>query len=133
MQTHVQLGKYDSSLKVLDVGLVDFPQSIQELENCTAAAMRECADADGQLASTTFFLSRTDADFLDISCSKNGTILILSDRISPTSRSTWSRLFRTKSVFSMKLDQQAAEKVIGDYFTLSRDDFENAYQRYLTR
>jgi hypothetical protein len=130
---YLQLGRYTPHLQVTDVGPIDFTQALKELDNCFAAAGVNYADAETHLAATTLFVSRTDADFLDISCPGNNTVLILSDRVCSTRQSVWHRwLFRTKSVFSMEIDKSTAQKVISDYFTLSREDFEQTYQRYLT-
>lgn len=129
---YLRLGRYNPELQVIDVGPIDFKQALQELENCFTASALNYPDAAARLSATTFFLSRTKADFLDISHSGNSTISILSDLICSNRRSVWSALFfRTKSTFSMEVDKATAQKILGDYFKLSREDFELIYQRDL--
>jgi hypothetical protein len=87
--------------------------------------------AEDALEATGFGLSRSDVDFLEVSCSGLDSIAFHSDRLSYDS--SFARLFAGDRHYWITVDRASAAEVVRDYFRLERNDFEATYRRYLAR
>lgn len=125
MQNRVNLYRFDMNLKVVDDGPCDCASALAMLVACSGRDAATFASAEAALSETSFGLSRSDRDFIEISMDGKGTVSIHSDRLHFPS--WFSETFGLKRRFSIEGDSGLAKQVIQDYFRMDRLQFERAY------
>jgi len=83
------------------------------------------------MVATSFGLSKSKEDFIEISCNGKNTVSIHSDCLCYPS--SLNKAFSSKRHFFIKGDKDKGMEVIQDYFSLDRQQFEAKYKAFLTR
>ncbi|ATC64083.1 hypothetical protein CMV30_09025 [Nibricoccus aquaticus] len=127
----MKIYKQDRSLSLVELGDCDEQRALSELRTVYDAGLKTYVSGEESLEKTTFGLSRSDQDFLEIMCAGHDAIEFHSDRL--CFQSSFSRLFSAKRRFAIPADRPTADKVVCDYFRKTRDEFEATYAKFITR
>ncbi len=127
----MDLYRFDRDLHVLEQGSCDCDVSLETFEQCYANGFASYGSGEDAVAATSFGLSRSQTDFIEISCHGQDSITIHSDRICYPSR--LSKTFALKQHFDIKVNRTGAREVIRDYFNMEREAFEHKYAHFLVR
>jgi hypothetical protein len=127
----MNLYRQDQSLSIVELGNCDESRALHELKSAYQAGLCTYISAEEAIEKTGFGLSRSDKDFLEVSCSGPDSIVFHSDRL--VLPSMIARLLSPKIHFRITVSRTRADEVIRDYFQMPRDKFEATYQEFITR
>ncbi|MBN1910913.1 MAG: hypothetical protein JW818_14300 [Pirellulales bacterium] len=122
---------FDRELNVIELGKGDCSTALERFEQCYLNGQTTYEYGEEAIAATTFGISRSDEDYLEISCHGMDQVTLSSDRLCYPS--LLSRLFSLKKQLSIDTNKETAKAVISDYFTMQREAFEEKYSGYLCR
>ena len=121
----MELYKYNSNLKSVLQGPIELKGAIAELKAIASKGGDVFDDETKAIPETSFTLSRSDSDWLEIATHSEGEIYFSSDR-KIFDLSWFKKLFASPSLqFQSSVEQ--AHYVISDYYSLSRAEFESKY------
>ncbi len=127
----MDLYRFDRDLHVLEQGPCDRDAALEIFEQCYGKGCASYNSGEDAVAATSFGLSKSETDFIEISCHGPDSVTVHSDRICYPSRP--SRYFALKQHFNIKVDKTGAREVITDYFNMEREAFEHKYANFLVR
>ncbi len=127
----MDLYHFDRDLHIVEQGQCDCAAAQETFEQCYANGCASYDSGEDAVAATSFGLSRSREDFIEISCHGHDFVTIQSDRICYPSR--MSRYFALKQHFHIQVDKLRAREVIRDYFSMERQAFEAKYDDFLGR
>ena len=120
----LNLYRFDKNCEIVEKGAADLQAALTILRDCVSASRQSYEWGEEAIAATNFGLARTDENFLEIACNGPDQIAFHSDLLHA---SFWGRLLG-KGHLEWECDQISAERVVADYFDLSRPDFESKYR-----
>ncbi len=128
----MNLYRFDSHLHIVEQGQCNRDTALEAFERCY---MNGCAaahaSAEEAYAATSFGLSRSQADFIEISCHGQDCVTVHSDRLCYPSR--LRRYLALKRCLFVKGDKVMGARIIRDYFAIRRPAFEARYAEFLRR
>jgi hypothetical protein len=124
----VALYRVNAQLETLDLGECDYPRALEVFEECYRHGL-QVTSGEEAMSRSTFGLSRSDEDFIEVSCNGPDSVSVHSDRICyPTA---WSRLLAFRRRYWITGVKDDGIEVIRSFFEESRVDFERRYARFL--
>ncbi len=127
----MDLYRFDRNLHIAEQGQCDCDSALETFEQFYANGCASYNSGEDAVAATSFGLSRSQTDFIEISCHGQDSIAIHSDRICYPSR--LSRYFALNRHFDIKAGMTRAKEVISDYFNMKREAFEAKYANFRVR
>lgn len=127
----MKIYKYDQTLSLVELGDCDESRALAELECVYRTGLSSYGTGEEALEKSGFGLYRSERDFLEVSCSGHDAVAFHSDRLHYPSR--LARLFSVKGRFGISVSRTRSDQVIRDYFGMSRETFEAAYQSFISR
>ncbi len=121
----MNLYRFDSHLHIIEQGQCDCDAALETFERCYVDGCASYDSAEDAYAATSFGLSRSRTDFIEISCHGRDSVTVHSDRLCYPSR--LSRYFGLKQHLYIKGDKTLGAEIIRDYFTMERQAFEAKY------
>jgi hypothetical protein len=133
MEVKIMIGLYrfDSNLQIVEQGECDCDTALRALEQCDQKSLCTYKSGEEAIEATSFGLSKSKNDFIEISCNGSNTLSIHSDRLCYPS--SLQKAFSLKHHFFIKGDKDKGMEVIRDYFSLDRLQFEDKYKAFLSR
>ena len=128
----VNCHRFNQKLKIMDEGSCSIEHAFEILSECSTNASQHYEYGEAAIAATSFGLSRSGQDFIEIGFDAPDKMRIHSDRLHYPP-GFLSRLFSTKGHFWIKGTKDYATSVIRDYFNLPRGEFEARYATFLRR
>ena len=127
----MNLYRFDGDLHILDKGENDCAAALEVYEDCYENGLKSYGSGEEAMSSTSLGLSRSDKDFIEISCHGHQSMTVYSDRLHYPS--WWSRTFGWKRHMLIKGDKTDGEIIIRDFFGLERQEFEAKYADFFCR
>jgi len=127
----MNLYRFDSHLHIIEQGQSDCNAALEIFERCYVDGCASYDSAEVAYAATSFGLSRSPTDFIEIACHGHDSVTVHSDRLCYPSR--LSRYFGLKQHLNIKGDKTLGAKIIRDYFSMDRQTFEGKYSEFLCR
>ncbi len=127
----MDLYRFDRNLHVVEMGHCDCKTALATFEQCYENGFASYDSGEDALADTSFGLSRSEKDFIEISCHGKDSVTVHSDRLCYPSR--LSKTLAVNHHFFIKADKKMALEIIRNYFDLERDAFETEYKNFLCR
>lgn len=127
----MNLYHFDRDFHIVEQGQCDSDGALETFEQCQLNGCASYHSGEDAIVATSFGLSRSRVDFIEISCHGQDFVTIHSDRLSYPS--SLSRYFALKQHFNIKVDKTKAREVIRDYFNMEREAFEAKYSDFLSR
>jgi hypothetical protein len=112
-------------------GACDIDNALAELEACYSRGLLHYEHAEEAIEKTSFGLSKTKEDFIEITCNGRDNVSIHSDRLHYSSR--FVRMLALKGHYSICGPKAFAATVIRDYSEMDRKSFELKYSSYASR
>ena len=122
---------FDRDLHVVEQGQVDCDAALETFERCYVNGCTPYDSSEDAVVATSFCLSSSRKDFIELSCHGEDSVTVHSDRLYYPSR--LSRYFALNKHFDIKVDKTRAMEVIRDYFCMERQAFETKYADFLCR
>lgn len=127
----VSLYRFEHNLEIVEKGECDCGQALALLDECYSKDLHTFNSSEDAASATSFGLSKSDEDFIEISCDGNGNVSVHSDRIHYPS---WiSKRMSLKNHLYIKGEKESATRVIRDFYQLERQAFEEKYAKHLCR
>jgi len=127
----MDLYRFDRNLHVAEQGQCDCDAALATFERCYENGFRSYGSGEDAMVATSFGLSRSGADFIEISCHGQESVTVHSDRLCYPS---WlSRTFSLRNHFFIKGGKAKGMEIIRDYFSRERQGFEAKYADFLCR
>ena len=127
----MDLYRYDRNLRIVGKGQCECASALVVYEECFENGLKSYDSGEEAMSSTSFGLSKSYKDFIELSCHGYDSITVHSDRLHYPS---WlSKTFGLKHHFFIKGDKTKGKEIIQDYFGLTRQDFESKYADFLCR
>jgi hypothetical protein len=127
----MRLYRFDRNLHVVEQGQCDCQTGLETFERCYENGLISYDSGENGMAATSFGLSRSRTDFIEISCHGQDKVTVHSDRLSYPSQ--MSKTFGLKRHFFMKGDKTKGIEIIQAYFNMERQAFEAKYAYFLCR
>jgi hypothetical protein len=127
----IGLYRFDSNLQIVEQGECDCDAALRTFEQCDQKSLCTYKSGEEAIAATSFGLSKSKDDFIEISCNGSNTVSIHSDRLCYPS--SLNKAFSLKHHFFIQGDKDKGMEVIRDYFSLDRLQFEDKYKAFLSR
>lgn len=127
----MDLYRLDRNLHIVKTGPCDCASALVVYEECFENSLKSYGSGEEALSSTSFGLSRSNEDFIELSCHGYNSITAYSDRLYYPSR--LAKIFGSKHHFSIKGDKTKGKEIIQDFFGLTRQEFEDKYANFLCR
>ncbi len=127
----VDLYGFDRTLHVVKMGQCECDTALVTFEQCYGNGLSSYDSGEDALAATSFGLSRSEKDFIEISCHGLESVTVHSDRLCYPSR--LGKTFGLKRHFFIKADKSRAVEIIHNYFSMERQAFEAKYANSLCR
>jgi hypothetical protein len=127
----MRLYRFDRTLKVIELGQCDCEAALGAFEQCYDNGLTVYGSGEDAVAATSFGLSRSPTDFIEISCHGKDQVTVYSDRLCYPSR--LSKTFGLKHHLFIKVNQGKGAEVIRDYFGMDRQAFETKFKGALCR
>ena len=124
--------KFDDDCKLIDAIQVDLEQTLVFLDEYLDRADDKYTYAEEAMAATSFCISRSESDFLQINCDGKNSISFQSDRLE-FDMHFLLRLFCNNTTMFLEGNNDFSIKVITDYFNLPRQSFEKKYSHSYQR
>ena len=125
------LYRFDNNLHIVEQGECDCAMALKTLEQCYQNGLASYRSGEEAMVAASLGLSRSKADFIEVSCNGKDAVSVHSDRLSYPS--PLKKVFSSKHHFFIKGDKDKGIEVIRDYFTLDRQQFEAKYEAFLSR
>ena len=77
----INLYRFDHNLDIVEKGECDCAQAYALLDECHGKELRSFNSSEVAASTTSFGLSKSDEEFIEISCDGNGIVSVHSDRI----------------------------------------------------
>lgn len=127
----MDLYRYDRNLRIVGKGQCDCVSALVVYEECFENGLKSYDSGEEAISSTSFGLSKSNKDFIELSCHGCDSIAVNSDRLHYPS---WlSKTFGLKHHFFIKGDKTKGKEIIQDYFGLTRQEFEGKYADFQCR
>ena len=127
----MDLYRFDRDLHVVEQGQCDCDAALETFERCYLNGRASYDSGEDAVVATSFGLSRSRQDFIELSCHGEDSVTVHSDRLYYPS---WlSRYFGLKHHFYIKGDKARGTEIIRDYFSMERQAFEAKYADFLCR
>ena len=127
----IGLYRFDSNLQIVEQGECDCDTALRTFEQCDQNSLCTYKSGEEAMAATSFGLSKSKDDFIEISCNGSNAVSIHSDRLCYPS--SLNKAFSSKHHFFIQGDRDKGMEVIRDYFSLDRLQFEDKYKAFLSR
>ena len=127
----MDLYRFDRNLRIVGQGQCDCDAALATFEQCYGNGFASYDSGEDAMAATSFGLSRSQTDFIEISCHGQNSVTVHSDRLCYPSR--LSKTFSLKHHFFIKGDKTKGVEIIRDYFNMERQAFEAKYAYFLCR
>jgi hypothetical protein len=127
----IGLYRFDNNLHIVEQGECDRDTALYTFEQCYENSFSSNRSGEEAMVATSFGLSKSKEDFIEISCNGKDVVSIHSDRLCYTS--LLNKAFSSKHHFSIKGDKDKGMEVIRDYFRLDRQQFEAKHEAFLSR
>ena len=127
----MDLYRFDRNLHVVEMGQCDCKTALATFEQCYLNGFTSYASGEEAMAATSFGLSRSRADFIELSCHGQDSVTVHSDRLCYPFR--LGKYLSLKHSFYIKADKAMGAKIIRDYFSMDRQAFEAKYADFLRR
>lgn len=127
----MDLYRFDRNLHIVEQGQCDCDAALETFEQCYKNGCTSYDSGENAYAATTFGLSRSQTDFIEISCNGHNSILVCSDRLCYPSQ--FKKIFSLKHSFHIKSDKAKGAEIIREYFSMERQQFEAKYADSLCR
>jgi hypothetical protein len=127
----VDLYRFDPDLHVVEQGMCDLNAALDTFEQCYLNGCASFDSGEEAYATTSFGLSRSRTDFIELSCHGYDSVAVHSDRVCHPSR--LSKYFGLKRHFYIKGKKAMGTEIIRDYFSMERQEFEAKYAHFLCR
>jgi hypothetical protein len=127
----MNLYRFDRSLHVVEKGQCDYDAALVVYEECYENGLKSYHSGEEAMSFTSFGLSRSDKDFIELSCNGYDSVSVHSDRLHYPSR--MSKFLGTKGHLFIKGDKNKGREIIRDFFDLERQEFESKYSDFLCR
>jgi len=127
----MDLYRFDRDLHVIEKGQCDLDAVLETFEQCYLNGFASYDSGEDAYAATSFGLSRSRTDFIELSCHGHDSMTVHSDRLCYPSR--LSKYFGLKHSFYIKGDKAMGVEIMRDYFSLGRQTFEDKYADFLCR
>ena len=124
--------KFDDDCKLIDAIQIDLEQALVFLDEYLERADEKYTYGEEAMAATSFCISRSESDFLQINCDGKNSISFHSDRLE-FDMNFLLRLFCKKTVMILEGNIDYSVKIITDFFNLSRQCFEKKYSHSYQR
>jgi len=127
----MDLYRFGRDLHVVEQGQCDCDAALETFERCYLNGRASYDSGEDAVVATSFGLSRSRQDFIELSCHGEDSVTVHSDRLYYPS---WlSRYFGLKHHFYIKGDKARGTEIIRDYFSMERQAFEAKYADFLCR
>jgi hypothetical protein len=127
----MDLYRFDRNLHIVEKNECDSNAAFETFEQCYLNGCVSYDSAEDAYVATSFGLSRTMTDFIEVSCNGHDSVTVHSDRLCYPSR--LSRYLGLKHHFYIKGDKTRGMETIRDYFSMDREAFEAKYADFLCR
>ncbi len=127
----MNLYRFDRDLHIVEKGQCDSGGALVVYEECYENGLKSYDSGEEAMSSTSFGLSRSDEDFIELSCHGYDSITVHSDRLHYPSR--LSKAIGLKHHLFIKGDKTKGREIIQDFFGLERQEFEAKYADFLCR
>ncbi len=127
----MNLYRFGSHVHILEQGECNCDAALETFERCYMSGCVSHGSAEDAYAATSFGLSRSRTDFIEISCHGHDSVTVHSDRLCYPSR--LNRFFASKRSLFVKGDKAMGTEIICDYFAMDRPAFEGKYAAFLYR
>ncbi len=127
----MDLYRFGHNLHILEQGQCDCDSALVTFEQCCQNGFTSFDSGEDAIAATSFGLSISRTDFIEISCHGHDSVTVHSDRLCYPSR--LSKTFALKRHFLIKGDKAKGVEIIRDYFNMERQVFEAKYAYFLCR
>jgi hypothetical protein len=127
----MDLYRFDRNLHVVEQGQCDCDAALATLERCYEDGFTSYDSGEDAMVATSFGLSRSERDFIEISCHGQESVTVHSDRLYYSSY--LSKTFGSKHHFFIKGGKAIGVEIIRDYFDRERQMFEAKYADFLCR
>ncbi len=127
----MNLYRFDSHLHIVEQGQCNRDTALEAFERCYMNGCASHASAEEAYAATSFGLSKSHGDFIEISCHGHDYVTVHSDRLCYPSR--LRRYLALKRSLFVKGDKAMGAEIIRDYFAMERPAFEARYAEFLRR
>jgi hypothetical protein len=127
----MNLYRFDNNLHIVEKGQCDSISALIVYEECFENGLKSYESGEEAISLTSFGISRSNEDFIELSCHGHDSITVHSDRLHYPS---WlSKTFGLKNHLFIKGDKTKGKEVIQDFFALTRQEFEGKYADFQCR
>ena len=127
----IGLYRFDKNLHIVEQGECGCDTALKTFEQCYENSLSSYRSGEEATVATSFGLSKSKEDFIEISCNGKDAVSIHSDRLCYPS--LLKKTFGLKHHFSIEGDKDKGMEVIRDYFSLNRHQFEAKHEASLSR
>jgi len=127
----MDLYRFDLNLHVVEQGQCDCEAALATFEQCYLNGFTSYDPGEEAMAATSFGLSRSRTDFIELSCHGQESVTVHSDRLCYPFR--LGKYLSLKHHFYIKGDKAKGAEIIRDYFSMDREAFEAKYDDFLCR
>lgn len=125
------LYRFDRNLHILEQGQCNCDTALATFEQCYKNGFTSYESGEDAMAATSFGLSVSRTDFIEISCHGQDSVTVHSDRLCYPSR--LGKTFALKQHLFIQGDKAKGAEIIRDYFSVERQTFEAKYADFLFR
>ena len=93
----INIYKFDKDLQIIELGKGTFDKVSEILEESLSKSHKNYKYGEDAIAETTIGLSKTEEDFIEVSCHGDDEITIHTDRLIYDSK--WSNFFHLKNIY----------------------------------
>ncbi len=127
----IKIYRFDRDLHVVEQRQCDCAAALETFEQCYLNGLASYNEAEDAMVATSFGLSRSRTDFIEVSCNGRDSVTIHTDRLCYPS---WlSKYFSYKHHLCIEGDKVKGVEIIRDYFSMERESFEAKYADFLCR
>jgi hypothetical protein len=127
----MNLYQFDRDQRIVKRGQCDHRTAQAMYEECYENGLKSYYSGEEAMSRTSFGLSKSNEDFIEVSCNGYNSIAVHSDRLHYPSR--MSKFLGTKKHLFIKGDKSKGEEIIRNFFDLERQEFEAKYSEFLCR
>jgi hypothetical protein len=127
----IDLYRFDRTLHVVSMSQCDCETALATFEQCYKNGFASYDSGEDASAATSFGLSRSEKDFIEVSCHGQESATVHSARLCYPSG--LSKTFALKHHFFIKADKTKGVEIIRNYFGMERSGFEAQYKNFLCR
>jgi hypothetical protein len=123
--------RFDRNHNLVENGRCELNAAITLFEECCQNGLKHYESGEEAIAATSFGLSHSEADFIEITCTGTNCVMVHSDRLHFPSG--LSKAFTSKRHIRIDGGRSIGLEVIQDYFKMNRQEFETKYHNFLCR